>query len=53
MANDGISCELRQYCELSAEFANISHVPKSSAALENKITMVLLDLKILLGADIP
>ena len=48
-----LEADKKQYGELSAEFANISHMPKSSAALENLKMMVLLDLKILLGADIP
>ena len=43
----------KQYGELSAELASIPQMPKSSAALENLRTMVLLDLQILLGADIP
>ena len=43
----------RQYLELSTDFASNSLMPKSRAALENMKDLVLLDLKILLGADIP
>ena len=43
----------RQYLELSTDFASNSFMPKSRAALENMKDLVLLDLKILLGADIP
>ena len=43
----------RQYLELSTDFASNSFKPKSRAALENMKDLVLLDLKILLGADIP
>jgi hypothetical protein len=38
--------------ELSADFASISFMPKTKAALENMKALILLDLKILLGADI-
>jgi hypothetical protein len=38
--------------ELSTDFASISFMPKSRTALENMKELVLLDLKILLGADI-
>ena len=43
----------KEYLELSTDFASISFMPKSRAALENMKNLVLLDLKILLGADIP
>jgi len=42
-----------QYSELSADFASISYAPKTKTALENFKELILLDLKILLGADIP
>ena len=42
----------KQYLELSTDFASISFMPKSRAALENMKELVLLDLRILLGADI-
>ena len=45
-----------QYLELSNDFASNSFMPKSRpsrAALGNMKDLVLLDLKILLGADIP
>ena len=42
----------KQYLELSADFASISFMPKTRAALENMKSLILLDLKILLGADI-
>ena len=42
----------KQYLELSTDFASISFMPKSREALENMKELVLLDLKILLGADI-
>ena len=38
--------------EMSSDFANGSFMPKSSTALENMKELILLDLKILLGADI-
>jgi len=41
-----------QYSELSQDFASISFSPKSKTALENLRMLVMLDLKILLGADI-
>jgi hypothetical protein len=41
-----------QYLELSQDFASISFSPKSKTALENMKMLVMLDLKILLGADI-
>jgi hypothetical protein len=43
----------KEYLELSADFASISFMPKSREALENMKNLVLLDLRILLGADIP
>ena len=43
----------RQYLELSTDFASNSFMLKYRAALENMKDLVLLDLKILLGADIP
>jgi len=43
----------REYLELSTDFASISFMPKSREALENMKNLVLLDLRILLGADIP
>ena len=43
----------KEYLELSTDFASISFMPKSRPALENMKKLVLLDLKILLGADIP
>ena len=42
----------KQYLELSTDFASISFMPKSREALENIKELVLLDLKILYGADI-
>jgi len=42
----------KQYLELSADFANNSFMPQSKTALENFKELVLLDLKILMGADI-
>jgi hypothetical protein len=42
----------KQYLELSQDFASISFSPKSKTALENFRMLILLDLKILLGADI-
>jgi hypothetical protein len=41
------------YLELSANFASNSYMPKSKTALENLKELILLDLKMLLGADIP
>ena len=43
----------REYVELSTDFASMSFLPKSREALENMKALVLLDLRILLGADIP
>jgi len=43
----------KEYLELSTDFASISFMPKSREALENMKNLVLLDLRILLGADIP
>ena len=43
----------REYLELSSDCASICFMTKSRAALENMKDLVLLDLKILLGADIP
>jgi hypothetical protein len=43
----------KQYTALAADFASISYSPKSKTALENFKELILLDLKILLGADIP
>ena len=40
------------YLELSSDFASISYSPKSKSALDNLRMLILLDLKILLGADI-
>jgi hypothetical protein len=42
----------KQYLELSTDFASISFMPKSRAALENMKELVLLDLRIFLGSDI-
>ena len=42
----------RQYLELSSDFAKISYMPKTKSALANMKELILLDLKILLGADI-
>ena len=43
----------KEYLELSTDFASISFMPESRVALENMKNLVLLDLRILLGADIP
>ena len=43
----------KEYLELSTDFASMSFLPKSREALENMKALVLLDLRILLGADIP
>ncbi len=42
----------KQYLEPSTDFASISFMQKSRTALENMKGLVLLDLKILLGAHI-
>ena len=42
----------KQYLEISSDFASISFMPKSRTALENMTELILVDLKILLGADI-
>jgi len=43
----------KQYLELSADFAKIRYTPKTKTALANMKELILLDLRILLGADIP
>jgi hypothetical protein len=48
-----IEVHKRQYLELSADFAKIRYTPKTKTALANMKELILLDLRILLGADIP
>ena len=43
----------KQSLALAAYFASISYSPKTKTALENFKELILLDLKILLGANIP